>query len=88
MLVLAEALEYAGRRLMIHGNLTPGHILIGDDGQAAHHRFRAGETWMRAGRVVCDSPGVRRPRAAPISGRPADGPDRRLIAWASFSTGC
>jgi hypothetical protein len=33
VLVLAEALEYAGRQLMIHGNLTPSHILIGDDGK-------------------------------------------------------
>jgi eukaryotic-like serine/threonine-protein kinase len=33
VLVLAEALEFAGRQLMIHGNLTPGHILIGDDGK-------------------------------------------------------
>jgi Ca-activated chloride channel family protein len=33
VLVLAEALEYAGRKLMIHGNLTPSHILIGHDGK-------------------------------------------------------
>jgi Protein kinase domain len=33
VLVLAEALEYAGRKHMIHGNLTPNHILIGDDGK-------------------------------------------------------
>ena len=33
MLVLADALEYAGRHLMIHGNLTPSHILIGADGK-------------------------------------------------------
>ena len=33
VLVIAEALEYAGRRLMIHGILTPDHILIGDDGK-------------------------------------------------------
>jgi serine/threonine protein kinase len=33
VLIIAEALEYAGRRLMIHGILTPDHILIGDDGK-------------------------------------------------------
>jgi Ca-activated chloride channel family protein len=33
VLVLAEALEYAGRKHMIHGNLTPSHILIGHDGK-------------------------------------------------------
>ena len=33
VLALAEALEYAERRAMIHGNLTPDHILIGQDGQ-------------------------------------------------------
>ncbi len=33
VLVIAEALEYSGRRLMIHGSLTPDHILIGDDGK-------------------------------------------------------
>ena len=33
MLVLAEALELAGRLPVIHGNLTPSHILIGDDGK-------------------------------------------------------
>jgi eukaryotic-like serine/threonine-protein kinase len=33
MLVLAETLEFALRRLMIHGNLTPSQILIGDDGK-------------------------------------------------------
>jgi serine/threonine-protein kinase len=32
-LVLAEALEYGGRQLMVHGNLVPESILIGDDGQ-------------------------------------------------------
>ena len=33
VLVLADALEYAAGRLLIHGSLTPGAILIGDDGQ-------------------------------------------------------
>ena len=33
VLALAEALEYGGRQLMNHGNLTPGNILIGDDGK-------------------------------------------------------
>ena len=33
VLALAEALEYAGGRGVIHGNLTPDHILIGDNGQ-------------------------------------------------------
>jgi Ca-activated chloride channel family protein len=33
VLVIAEAIEYAGRRLMIHGILTPDRILIGDDGK-------------------------------------------------------
>jgi Protein kinase domain/von Willebrand factor type A domain len=33
VLILADALEYAGRQLIVHGNLTPRHILIGDDGK-------------------------------------------------------
>ena len=33
VLTLADALEYAGRRLLVHGNLTPNHILTGEDGQ-------------------------------------------------------
>ncbi len=34
VLHLAEALEYAGVRSVLHGDLTPDHILTGDDGQA------------------------------------------------------
>jgi Ca-activated chloride channel family protein len=33
VLLLAEALEYGGRQVMVHGNLTPANILIGDDGK-------------------------------------------------------
>ncbi len=33
VLVVAEALEYSSRRLMIHGSLSPDHILIGDNGK-------------------------------------------------------
>ena len=33
VLVIAEALEYGGHRLVIHGSLTPDHILISDDGK-------------------------------------------------------
>ncbi len=33
VLILAEALEYAGRRAMIHGCLTADNIWIGDDGR-------------------------------------------------------
>ena len=33
VLVIADALEYSSRRLMIHGSLSPDHILIGDDGK-------------------------------------------------------
>jgi len=33
VLVLAEALEYGGRQIMIHGNLMPENIWIGNDGK-------------------------------------------------------
>jgi eukaryotic-like serine/threonine-protein kinase len=33
VLVIAEALEYAGRQFIMHANLTPGNILIGNDGK-------------------------------------------------------
>jgi len=33
VLVLADAFDYAARRLILHGSLTPSQVLIGDDGQ-------------------------------------------------------
>ena len=78
VLVLADALEYAGRRLMIHGNLTPSHILIGDDGKPRITGF--GLASLECGPdVSCATVRVYvAPELLQIPGRPADGPNRRL----------
>ena len=78
VLVLAEALEYAGRQLMIHGNLTADNILIGDDGKPRITGF--GLARLDCGPdVSCAT--VRAyvaPELLQDASRAADGPDRRL----------
>ena len=65
-------------RSIIHGHLTPDHILTGDDGQPRIGGFRAVVSGLPAGRFVRDGAGVCRARAFAIAGRGADGPDRHL----------
>ena len=88
VLVLAEALEYAGRRLMIHGNLTPSNILIGADGKPRITGF--GLARLDCGPdVSCAT--VRAyvaPELLQSPGSPADRPDRRLQPGRRSCTGC